>query len=169
MDLRELNLLLKDRMLIVYRYLIKNGCSHHDAEDIVQDTMIKTYEYISGINIDKLNGWLFRVAINRFYDVCRKKSRYPQLNIDDSVFLNNLSSEDNCEDYILNCETREHISRTIDRLSPMQKNLLVLKYDMELSYREICEMLDISEENLKIYLYRARNSFKKYWEEEQYE
>lgn len=169
MDSRELNLLLKERMLVVYKYLVKNGCSHHDAEDIVQDTMIKAYGYIDGINIDKFNAWLFRVAINRFYDICRRKSRYPQLNIDDVVFIDKLSSDSNCDEYIVNCENKDQISRVINRLSAMQKNLLVLKYDMGLNYKEICEILDISEDNLKVYLYRARNSFKKYWEEEQYE
>ncbi len=36
-----INKLFKDNMKIIYKYLLKIGCSHHDAEDIIQDTMLK--------------------------------------------------------------------------------------------------------------------------------
>lgn len=41
----------------------------------------------------------------------------------------------------------------LNELTPSHKNLLILKYEMNLSYREIGDILDISEENIKTYLY----------------
>lgn len=165
MNTKELNLIFKNKMFMVYKFLIKNGCSHHDAEDIVQDTFLKAIQYIDGVNLNKINSWLFKTALNRFYDLCRKNSRHPKINIEDSNFLNNLYSEFICEDYILKIENKKEIAKVLDKLKPAYKNLLILKYDMNLSYKEISISLDISEKNVKTYLYRARNSFKNYWED----
>jgi len=42
---------------------------------------------------------------------------------------------------------------------------LFFKYDMGLSYKEIAELLDINENTVKTYLFRAREQFKKLWRE----
>lgn len=54
-------------------YLIKLGCNQEDAEDITQDTFYKALKYIDGIGASKISSWLFRVAINKYYDLCRTK------------------------------------------------------------------------------------------------
>ena len=41
------------------------------------------------------------------------------------------------------------------------KSILILKYDMELSYKEIALLLGTNEDVIKTYMYRARNKFKK--------
>lgn len=69
----ELDDFLKNKMNMLYRYLLKMGVGDADAQDIIQDTMIKTLSYLGEIPNDKLNVWLFKVAMNRFYDMYRKK------------------------------------------------------------------------------------------------
>lgn len=165
----ELNKVLKEKFLIVYKYLIKNGCNHHDSEDIVQNCFIKLINNLAGIDIKKVDAWLFRVALNEFYDLCRKGTRYPSVNVDDSVFLNNLASEEDCEAIIIKGLISGQISTVMDKLKPMFKNLLLLKYDMDLSYKEIGALLDINENLVKNYLFRARKQFTKVWEELNYE
>jgi RNA polymerase sigma-70 factor (ECF subfamily) len=165
----ELNKVLKEKFLIVYKYLIKNGCNHHDAEDIVQNCFIKLINNLAGIDIKKVDAWLFRVALNEFYDLCRKGIRHPSVNVEDSVFLNNLASEEDCEAIIIKGLISGQISVVMDNLKPMFKNLLLLKYDMDLSYKEIGALLDINENLVKNYLFRARKQFIKVWEELKYE
>ncbi|GFZ31475.1 DNA-directed RNA polymerase sigma-70 factor [Clostridium zeae] len=165
----ELNKVLKEKFLIVYKYLIKNGCNHHDAEDIVQNCFIKLINNLAGIDIKKVDAWLFRVALNEFYDLCRKGARYPSANVDDGTFLNNLASEEDCEAIIINSLISGQISVVMDNLKPVFKNLLLLKYDMDLSYKEIGALLDINENLVKNYLFRARKQFIKVWEELNYE
>lgn len=72
----------KDKMNLIYRYLIKLGCSKENADDIVQDTFYKALRYIDGIQSDKLSAWLFKVAINKYYDLCRKNKRHIHVSID---------------------------------------------------------------------------------------
>lgn len=165
----ELNKVLKEKFLIVYKYLIKNGCNHHDAEDIVQNCFIKLMNNLAGIDVKKVDAWLFRVALNEFYDLCRKIAKYPSANVDDSTFINNLASEEDCETKIINSLISGQISVVMNNLKPVFKNLLLLKYDMDLSYKEIGALLDINENLVKNYLFRARKQFVKVWEEMNYE
>ena len=151
------------KMKLIHRYLIKLGCSQENAEDIVQDTFYKALKYIDGIQDDKLASWLFKVAINKYYDLCRKNSRYIHLNIDDEIFKESLTDNRIVEDFILDLEKKEEILEILNSISDIHKNLLFFKYDMGLSYKEIAEILDINENTVKTYLFRAREQFKKVW------
>ena len=62
---KKLNEILK----FVYSYLIKMGASKEDAEDIIQDTAYKFLQYIDSIQMDNIKSWLFRVAVNQYYDL----------------------------------------------------------------------------------------------------
>lgn len=147
--------LFKDDMKIIYKYLLKIGCSHHDAEDIIQDTMCKTIEYINVIDTNKISSWLFKVALNKYYDLYRKKSKYPSVNIDDKNFIVSIFNEVNTQ-----CNDQIDIESILNKLNPTYRNLLILKYDIGLSYKDISKILDMSEDKIRTYLYRARKSFK---------
>jgi len=64
MDRKLLDELFTSKMVIIYRYLVKIGCSHTDAEDIVQDTLLKAIIHLEAIESDKIASWLFKVALN---------------------------------------------------------------------------------------------------------
>lgn len=169
MDNDAMTELYKSKMKLIYKYLRKNGCSHSDAEDIVQDAFYQALRYIEGIDVDKISAWLFRVSINKFYDLCRTKSRHVILNINEEDFIKNLAKDYLCEDYVLNMEKNEEVKNILNSLKNSYRSLLILKYEIGLSYREIASVLDIKETKVKTYLYRARNQFKKRWEEFGYE
>jgi RNA polymerase sigma-70 factor (ECF subfamily) len=151
------------KMKLIHRYLIKLGCSQENAEDIVQDTFYKAIKYIDGIQEDKLSSWLFRVALNKYYDLCRKNNKHVHLSIDEDIFREGLSDSKLVEDFILNLERKQEILNTLNSMSDIQKNLLFFKYDLGLTYREIAELLDINENTVKTYIFRAREQFKKVW------
>jgi RNA polymerase sigma-70 factor (ECF subfamily) len=98
---------------------------------------------LEGINVRKIDSWLFRVALNEFYDLCRKKSRSPIINTDDEAFINNLMGEENCESLIISKEIKVQISTVMEAVKPVFKNLLLMKYDMGLTYKEISALLDM--------------------------
>ena len=149
-----------DKMNIIHCYLIKRGCNQEDAEDITQDTFYKAIKYIDGIDISKISAWLFRVAINSYYDLCRTKKRHVQVIIDEEIFK---SDNNLCEDYIIDLERKGDVLKILNSLNNTQKNLLILKYNMDLSYKEISNVLDINESTVKTYLFRAREQFKNKW------
>ncbi len=158
-----INEMFEKKMNLIYKYLIKLGCSEANAEDIVQDTFYKALKYIDGIQTEKLSSWLFKVAINKYYDLCRKNNRHIQLSLHEDIFKESLKEDKLVEDFILDLEKKEEILKCLSSISEVQKNLLVFKYDMGLSYKEIAEILDINENTVKTYLFRAREQFKKVW------
>ena len=70
------NKVLNSELNIVYRYLLKLGVSKEDAEDVVQETAYKYLLYYDSIKTNKIRSWLIRVALNFYYDQCRKQNRY---------------------------------------------------------------------------------------------
>ncbi len=53
MDYKLLKRLFTSKMVIIYRYPVKIGCSHTDAEDIVQGTLLKAIIHLEAIKSDK--------------------------------------------------------------------------------------------------------------------
>lgn len=152
-----------NKMSIIYSYLLKLGCSQEDAEDIIQDTFYKAIKYIDGLDTSQISSWLFKVAVNKYYDLCRKKNRFVHVSIDEEIFKVSPSDSTLCEDYIIDLERKEEVLRVLNTLNDIQKNLLILKYSLNLSYKEIAEILDINESTVKTYLFRAREHFRNKW------
>ncbi|GAA0181622.1 sigma-70 family RNA polymerase sigma factor [Clostridium sediminicola] len=155
---------------IIFKYLIKLGATKEDAEDIIQDTVCKAIIYIDSIDGDKIISWLFKVAINQYYSLYNKNKKYKNYGLElDNETLNKFATETLTVEHLLNKELGKYIGDTLDLLKPSYKNLLLLKYYMDLSYKEISKLLGLKESQIKTYLYRARNKFKKLWEESNYE
>ncbi|WP_461207364.1 RNA polymerase sigma factor [Clostridium sp. DL1XJH146] len=62
-------------------------------------------------------------------------------------------------------EKNNDIKACLNNLKKEYQTLLIFKYEMDLSYKDISNLLGISENMIKTYLYRARNQFKKIWRE----
>lgn len=161
--------LLINEMKIIYKYLVKIGAKKEDAEDIVQDTLCKTIINIDFLDEKKIVSWMFKVSINKYYNLYKKNKKLNKYTcvLDDDV-LRKISADTLTEKYILNDEYKEYVNKALYQLKPSYRNLLIMKYFMNLSYKEISNLLDFNEDKVKTYLYRARNNFKKVWEELNY-
>lgn len=145
----------------IHRHLVKMGANPEDAKDIVQDALYKAWLYIDSINPSQLPAWLFKVSINHYYDLCRKRNRYVTISIDAMV----LGDNETPEITLINEEDKSRIAQALDGLSPIQKHLLVLKYEQDLSYEEISNLLGVPVSTVSTYLYRARQKFVQAYEE----
>ncbi|HHW39367.1 MAG TPA: RNA polymerase sigma factor [Bacillales bacterium] len=159
--------ILLEHARIVFKYLIKIGATREDAEDITQETIMKTIECLGQIEPEKMRAWMFKVAIHRYYSLHNKNKSVVKLNEEDLERL--LPVFEHVESNILTKEQASELEEVLHGLQPTFQQLLILKYYMELSYKEISEILDVKETHVKTYLQRARKSFKKIWEEKGYE
>jgi RNA polymerase sigma factor (sigma-70 family) len=80
---------LQETTKTIYKYLIKIGSTPRDAEDIVQEAVYKFILYIDSIDSNKTSSWLFRVAINLYYDLCRKQKRQISISFENMNFADN--------------------------------------------------------------------------------
>ena len=155
--------LYKKQFKIICLYLVKCGCSISDAEDIVHDSFITAIEYMDGVAIENLSSWLFRVAINRYKNHLKRAKIINSVSIDEENFYEQLIHDLTVEKEILSKEKCKEIKESLNSLKEEYKSLLIFKYELDLSYKEIGLLLGINEYTVKTYLYRARNKFKEEW------
>jgi RNA polymerase sigma factor (sigma-70 family) len=148
---------------MIYFYLKKNGCSHEDAEDIVQESYMKYIAYSSGIPSDKVLSYIFTISINEFKKIMKKRGKEQVLSIDDLHFWNNFANDQDTESSVLNLEMKQEIELTLEHVKEVYKQLLLLKYELELSYKEIALLLGMKIETVRTYLFRARKEFQETW------
>lgn len=148
---------------VVFSYLLKIGATKEDAEDIVQETLIKTIECMQKIDAGNLRAWLFKVAIHRYYTLYNKQKR--TIHFSDEELAQLLPALENIEFTILQKEQNRLLQQAMDTLNPTYQQLLIMKYYMDLSYKEMATILEVSDSHIKTYLMRARKALKAQWEE----
>ncbi len=148
---------------IIYKYLLKHGCRREVAEEIVHDSFVKAIEHFDDLDPQRLPSWIFKVALNNFRNYLKKASTKEELIIDNNRFLERLSADGDIVNSLLDEETANEIRDCLNCLKRSYKELLIMKYELELSYKEIASILGLSEQNIKTYLYRSRKDFKRVW------
>ncbi|MCM3196541.1 RNA polymerase sigma factor [Priestia megaterium] len=160
------NRLSNDQLQIVmnqlYLYLIKQGANQETAKDIVQEAVCKLLIHLDSIDTGKYKSWLFKVAINLYYDYCRKNKKSHYAVVEEYLITN----EQLIEDIMIAKENQLLVRRVLQKVSPTFKQLLLLKYELDWSYKQIAEYVDMKPEAVKTYLARARKTFKEMYRRE---
>ena len=131
----------------VLRYLAKNIKDGEVAKDILQDTFVSLWENKEKVEPSKIKNWLFTVAHNNML----KLFRYNKIR--QNSFIEENSSE-------LNLENTQLIDQLLKQLPDRMRQCLMLKDWQGFSIKEIAEILDISEENVKVNIFRAKVKLK---------
>ena len=119
------------------------------AEDLLQDVFVKV---LHTFNSDKYNEegkfqpWVMRIAHNMAIDHFRKAKRYPTILLEDgSNLLNSLSfAEDSSEEQRIKEETLAWVRDLIEELPEAQKEVVILRHYMDMSFQEIAEQTGVS-------------------------
>ncbi len=136
--------------------------NHHDAEDLSQEVFIKAFRSMQNFRGDaKLSSWLYRITVNTAISQKRKKSvsnMQLQENFDECVN----ESEQNNKSFSRNPEKlaeaglmRDHLERAIQKLTPRERSIFVLRHYNDLPQKEIAEILKINVGTVKSMLFRA--------------
>jgi len=119
------------------------------AEDLLQDVFVKV---LHTLNSDKYNEegkfqpWVMRIAHNMAIDYFRKAKRYPTILLEDgSNLLNSLSfAEDSSEEQRIKEETIAWVRNLIDELPEAQKEVVIMRHYLDMSFQEIAEQTGVS-------------------------
>jgi RNA polymerase sigma-70 factor (ECF subfamily) len=119
------------------------------AEDLLQDVFVKV---LHTLNSDKYNEegkfqpWVMRIAHNLAIDYFRKAKRYPTILLEDgSNLLNSLSfAEDSSEEQRIKEETLAWVRNLIDELPEAQKEVVIMRHYLDMSFQEIAEQTGVS-------------------------
>lgn len=138
--------------------------NEQDAEDTLQGTFVKTFRSLRNFEErSHISTWMYRIAVNEALMMMRK-NRGGVISIDDTDGYNeDMSGSHQLVDWrwlpeqeLLSTETNKLLEKSIQSLSPTLKAVFILRDIEGLSIRETAEVMDISEENVKVRLFRAR-------------
>jgi RNA polymerase sigma-70 factor, ECF subfamily len=150
-SVQEYNQAVKDYTRNIFRFLHKSLRDEEAVNDIVQDCFLKLWQHRETIDPAKIKPWLFTVAHNAMLNYIKASARKVQFN----------ESHDTIGIYQKHeFDTKALIDRVLNDLPSLQKSILLLR-DLEgYEYKEIGEILELSESQVKVYLFRARQKVK---------
>jgi len=146
---KEFNIVVEQTSQRIYRFVFKNLKSDADTKDVVQETYIKFWAKKDSLDKEKVTAWLFTTAYRTMIDFIRK--RKPQFNIEEEVIGEYTHTR---------ADTTQMVHHYVDMLSPVFKSTILLRDIEGYNYEEIGEILNLSESQVKVYLFRARKKLK---------
>jgi len=133
------------------------------VKDYVQEAFIKAYEHLQSFDVrQRFSPWMYRIAHNTFANALRTKSRNPVFAVDLDTFVPHAAYEDSAEREREQKIMREAIDAGLDRIAPKYREVLVLYYLEEFSYKEIADVLRVPVGTVGIRLSRARKELKQH-------
>ncbi|MCV9884248.1 RNA polymerase sigma factor [Metabacillus halosaccharovorans] len=135
----------------VFKLLSARGAKKEDAEDIIQNTFYKVYTLLDDLTESSIRPWFFRVALNQYIDLKRKKEKQ-NIYLSEEIYSKLMQAEDEF-DAILN---KDEIVYLLKDVKKEYKEIFLLKYYYDFSYEEIAPILGIQVDSVKQKLYRAR-------------
>ncbi len=119
------------------------------AEDLLQETYIKVVNTIKSGRYNeegKFLPWVTRIAHNLAIDHFRKAKRYPTIVMEDgsNVFNTLEFSEDSIESQKIKEDTHALLRDLIKELPDSQREVLMMRHYMQMSFQEIAEATDVS-------------------------
>ena len=152
--------LVRPHIQYLYRLAYRFCGNQEDAEDLVQDLLVKLFPRQSELEqVEKLRPWLVTTLYRMFVDNTRKKARSPlELVNDEKTFYDPTGNEEYTPDEVLAEDQRiDRIQAAFNRLSEEHRVILTL-HDIE-GYRlvELETMLGVPVGTLKSRIHRARS------------
>ena len=151
MTTAEYNLCVDEYADGVFRFILKNMKDEENAKDVVQDTFTKMWERKGDISHEKAKSYLFTAAYHTMIDRIRKDKRQTSLET---------TPYEQTADSTQYSDIKEVLDEALQKLPEIQRSALLLRDYEGYSYKEIGDILNLNESQVKVYIYRARVSMK---------
>lgn len=137
----------------LYWHIRKIVITHDNANDVLQNTFIRVYRNIHSFEgKSSLKTWMFRIAYNESIRYIEKNKSLTNATSDiDDTYLGNLKQDVQFDGN----EIQLKLHAILSKLTEKQRIIFNMKYFDDLSFRQIAEILDISENTLKSSYYSA--------------
>lgn len=155
---------LKDKL---FRLALRITFDRAEAEDVVQDTMIRVWnKREEWTQFGSIEAYCLTVAKNLAIDRSQKKEAQ---NVELTPEMEEESEISGPYDQLVNNERMSIIHRLINELPEKQRLIMQLRDIEGVSYKEIAKILNLTEEQVKVNLFRARQKVKqRYLEIDEY-
>lgn len=137
-----------------------------EAEDVMQDAYVRAYRHLSQFaGRAKFSTWLTRIAVHEAIARKHRLERYNELDSSSDSQGDPMdrivSAMPNPEQQASNSEARKLLEEAVENLPDSYRTVFVLREIEEMSTSDVAETLEITEENVKTRLHRARALLRK--------
>jgi RNA polymerase sigma-70 factor (ECF subfamily) len=140
---------------VLFRVAYRVTNNREAAEDLCQESFFRLYERNMVFpNSEEAKYWLIRVVKNASLNYAKRKDR--ERKAYQRAFKEDVRQEETGEGLLVKKETSEEIQKALDMLPENLRMVLILKEYAEMNYKEIGRVLGISEGNVKVRVFRAR-------------
>ena len=152
----DIDLLYRNYIDDLYSYAISMGFDRQTSMDAIHDVFYKlctNEKYLEKVNDMKF--FMLRSLRNRLIDIHRAKKEYAGLSSEEIPFTIHISVE---EQIIQNEEderNRIKVEQILDNLTDRQREIIYLRYMLELDYERIAEMMQISVSSSRKLVYKS--------------
>ncbi|GAA0180291.1 sigma-70 family RNA polymerase sigma factor [Clostridium sediminicola] len=145
----------------VFNYIYYRVNKQEITEDLTSEVFEKIILKISTFSDKKspFEVWVFAIARNVVNDYFRNLKKYRLFSLE--VVKDFVSKEKTPEEFIIREETNEGLFQALKILSTKERNIVALKFGANLKNKEIAVMLDITESNVGVILYRTMKKLRK--------
>ncbi len=148
------NLLVSRHEKRVFNYLLRIVGQREDALDLTQDVFLKAYQNLKKLSdVDRFSPWLFRIAHNEAYSLLRR-------NRPDNAEMAFEPPTGDSRKGLYPLELNLAVERALTRLTPEQREAVVLKVFQGFKFEEMAEILDLPLSTIKSRLYSALDLLK---------
>jgi RNA polymerase sigma-70 factor, ECF subfamily len=145
---------------IIYRIIFKITGRIDVSEDLCQEAFIKYHQKMVSIpNAEQAKFWLIRVAKNLALNYQKRKGR--ERKAYNRIIKEPSKPVDTGEIEALKKEASKKVQAALEALPEKLRMVMILKEYSNLNYKEIASTLGISEGNVKVRVYRAREHLSK--------
>jgi len=140
---------------ILYKVAYRIANSSEEAENLCQNAFFRLYEKNMVFpNHNEATYWLIRVVKNDALNYAKRKQR--ERRAYQRAFREDTRKVETGEADLIKKETREEVQEALSKLPESLRVVLILKEYAEMNYKEIGKTLGISEGNVKVRVFRAR-------------
>jgi RNA polymerase sigma-70 factor (ECF subfamily) len=162
---KDFNRIYERTFPVLIRIIARMVGTEEAAEDICQEAFIKLHQRVEGFpNPEEAVYWLIRVAKNLALNYEKRKGR--EVRAYKKIFLKTkFRFEESGEEIYLKKESSRRIQEALLLLPAKLREAIVLKEYGDFSYKEIAAILKISEGNVKVRVYRAREWLARFFQD----
>ncbi len=144
--------------LPVFQYLLHLTSDHRNAEELLQDTLVAVWKNAcSFVGKSSVRAWIFGIARQRAYKRLRRREPvYLALDAAETE----PSDQPGPEAALLATMDRVELAQAVEQLNPVHREVLLLTFVHQLSYKEIAEVMDVPIGTVKSRLNGAKRSLR---------
>ena len=144
----------------LFAYIFARVGNTHHAEDIVSDVFERAYTKLDSLrDRDALATWLFTIARNAIVSHARKRSR--ETIVDHDVLSELAPATASVEAEVMHREDLAGIARVVRTFSRREQDIISLKFDAELANAQIGQIMGLTEQNVRVIIFRTIRKLRK--------